>query len=246
MQEITTADSMDMNTDSIHTSLRMQASQQIPYGTKIHFEEPVALGTVHIHSSVHIGCYSVFHSGDIIAAERIGRFCTFGQNVVIGHDSCTTDWLSTHAFQRTSSHFRHWPEYRAFDDVVPVSHPDMLLAPPRIGNDIWVGANSVIMRGVTIGDGAVIAPGSVVTQDVAPYEVVEGNPAHHKHYRFRKNIIQRLRALAWWNYDMDSLSSLPFTDVETALTLLEQRHKQRLLTLRQPNVMCYFNGEVFH
>ncbi len=53
-----------------------------------------------------------------------------------------------------------------------------------LGNDVWIGANSVIFTGVTIGDGAVIGAGAVVTKDVEPYEIVVGVPARHLRYRF--------------------------------------------------------------
>lgn len=55
-----------------------------------------------------------------------------------------------------------------------------------IGNDVWIGSRSLIMKGVTIGDGAIIAAGSVVTKDVPPYEIWGGNPAHFLKSRLKE------------------------------------------------------------
>lgn len=69
-----------------------------------------------------------------------------------------------------------------------------------IGSDVLIGQRSLIMNGVKIGHGAVIAPGSVVDRDVAPYEVVAGNPVQHVEFRFAPEIIERLLNLKWWEW----------------------------------------------
>jgi len=70
-----------------------------------------------------------------------------------------------------------------------------------IGSDAWVGERAVIMSGVTIGDGAVIANNSHVVKDVAPYSVVGGNPAKHIKYRFSNSVISKLLEISWWDWD---------------------------------------------
>ena len=67
-----------------------------------------------------------------------------------------------------------------------------------IGNDVWIGYDVLIMPGVTIGDGAILAARSVVTADVPPYTVVGGNPAQIVRRRFDADIVRRLQAVAWW------------------------------------------------
>lgn len=74
-------------------------------------------------------------------------------------------------------------------------------APINIGNDVWIGHNASILKGVNIGHGAVIGAGSVVTHDVEPYSVVGGVPARHIRYRFGRGMIQELLALCWWDWD---------------------------------------------
>lgn len=75
-----------------------------------------------------------------------------------------------------------------------------------IGNDVWLGRDTTIMPGVTIGDGAVVAAHSVVTKDVAPYAIVAGNPARHIRTRFHETVIAHLLATRWWNWPAELIS----------------------------------------
>ncbi|ELB2930005.1 CatB-related O-acetyltransferase, partial [Vibrio alginolyticus] len=68
----------------------------------------------------------------------------------------------------------------------------------EIGNDVWIGANSTILSGIKIGNGAVVAAGSVVTKNVPPYAVVGGNPAEVIKYRLNETQISQLNDLKWW------------------------------------------------
>lgn len=71
--------------------------------------------------------------------------------------------------------------------------------PIKIGNDVWIGCNSLILPGVSvIGDGAVVGAGSIVTHDIPPYAIVAGNPARIIRYRFQKEVIKELLASKWW------------------------------------------------
>ncbi len=72
-----------------------------------------------------------------------------------------------------------------------------------IGNDVWIGLNSVILYGVTIGDGATIAAGSVVTRDVPPYCVVAGVPAKEINRKCSEEEATAMSRIAWWNWDDD-------------------------------------------
>ena len=75
-----------------------------------------------------------------------------------------------------------------------------------IGNDVWIGYNATIMAGVHIGDGAIIAANSTVIKDVEPYSIVGGNPANEIKKRFSEEIITKLLALKWWNWDIEKIT----------------------------------------
>ena len=80
-----------------------------------------------------------------------------------------------------------------------------------IGNDVWIGYQAMIMPGVTVGDGVIIASRSVVTSDVAPYTIVGGNPARTIKQRFDEVTIERLLALKWWDWDIETITrNLPY------------------------------------
>jgi serine acetyltransferase len=70
-----------------------------------------------------------------------------------------------------------------------------------IENDVWIGAKATVMSGIKIGNGAVVAAGSVVTKDVPPYAIVAGNPAKIVKYRFDESQIEKLLQISWWNWD---------------------------------------------
>lgn len=76
-----------------------------------------------------------------------------------------------------------------------------------IGNDVWIGYKAVIMPGVKIGDGAIIASKSVVTKDVAPYAIVGGNPAREIKKRFDDAKIEKLLSIQWWNWPPEKIGT---------------------------------------
>lgn len=135
---------------------------------------------------------------------KIGRYCSIGQKVQIVFGSHPTrKFVSTHpSFYsvNTATGFSYankdiYDEYRYTDDNKKYF--------VEIGNDVWIGYNAVIMEGVHIGDGAVIAAGAVVTKDVAPYSIVGGVPARIIKYRFDEKDIEFLCKLKWWNKDVE-------------------------------------------
>lgn len=80
-----------------------------------------------------------------------------------------------------------------------------------IGNDVWIGYEAVIMAGVHIGDGAVIAARAVVTKDVPPYTIVGGTPARKIRMRFEEETIAKLQQTQWWNWPVEKIrQSLPY------------------------------------
>ena len=148
-----------------------------------------------VSQSVILGDYSYISGpGSYIEAAVIGKFCSIARNVTIGVSAHNFNWLTTHPIIVSS-------DYGFIDSNVKEPQKSI----PIIGNDVWIGMNSIIMRGVTIGDGAVIAAHSVVTKDIEPYSIVGGNPAKHIKYRFSKDIIEKLLQIQWWNWTDDEI-----------------------------------------
>jgi acetyltransferase-like isoleucine patch superfamily enzyme len=91
-----------------------------------------------------------------------------------------------------------------------------------IGNDVWIGYEALILSGVKIGDGAVIAARSVVSRDVEPYSIVGGTPAKHLRYRFSPEMIEELLKIAWWNWS--------FEEIRTAWHLIQSPQVEEFVT----------------
>lgn len=119
------------------------------------------------------------------AIVKTGAFCSLGTNIKFVIDgNHKTDSFSTYPFRQV---FPAFPQL-SYGKETPV-----------IGNDVWIGSDSVIYSGVSICDGAVIAGQSVVTKSVPPYAIVGGNPARVLKYRFDEDSIRELLRLKWWD-----------------------------------------------
>ena len=122
---------------------------------------------------------------------KIGDFCSIGSSVEIVTWGHNTDWVTTYPFSVLGD---FWNAVKK--DIK--GHP-VYYGLTEIENDVWLGSQSLILGGVKIGNGAIIAAGSVVTKDVAPYTIVAGNPARTIRRRFSEEDIKFLLDLQWWN-----------------------------------------------
>lgn len=168
---------------------------------------------------VVFGKYSGMNENCFVARATVGAYCAFGARTAINPFNHPTDWLSINEFQYHPNSFDWVPEYREFDRLERT--PDMF-EHVTIGNDVWTGHNVNILPGISVGDGAVIGAGSVVTKDVPPYAIVAGVPAQIRRMRFAERTIERLLRLKWWNLELSELSGLPFRDVERCLDRIEE------------------------
>jgi chloramphenicol O-acetyltransferase type B len=97
-------------------------------------------------------------------------------------------------------------------------------APTVIGNDVWLGYRSIVLGGVSIGDGAVVGAGALVTHNVDPYTIVAGNPARPVGRRFGEEIVERLLALRWWDWSEQRIRAFEpyfYADIDTFLAEAE-------------------------
>lgn len=126
---------------------------------------------------------------------KIGRFCSIacGAKFLFTSGNHSLQSLATYSFP---VFFDEWDLDPKQITVAWDNKGDI-----TIGNDVWIGYEAVIMSGVTIGDGAIIATRAVVTKDVPPYTIVGGVPAKPIRKRYCQDIIDRLQQLQWWNWD---------------------------------------------
>jgi acetyltransferase-like isoleucine patch superfamily enzyme len=131
------------------------------------------------------------------AKLSIGRFCSIadGVEILLGGNH-RTDWVSTYPFPEFA---RQWPS------AVGQSGHHQSRGDVRIGHDVWLGSQSMVLSGVTIGNGAVVAARSVVTRDVPSYAIVAGNPARTIRLRFDPRSVERLLAAEWWNWPKERI-----------------------------------------
>lgn len=135
----------------------------------------------------------------------IGKFCAIasGATFIMGSANHRLSSISTYPFHVFGG---AWAE-----NTPPHLSQLPFKGDTVIGNDVWIGRESVIMPGVHIGDGAVIAAYAVVTKDVEPYTMVGGNPAKPIKKRFSEELIELLLALRWWDFEPEKLVQfLPF------------------------------------
>lgn len=160
------------------------------------FSEKSILFDKIVISNSRIGSYTYFAGKGRINNAIIGSYCSIADGVKIGLGLHPLDWISTHPAtysKNTIFPYRHFSRNDNFTEFKPVN----------IGNDVWLGANVIIMDGVTIGDGAVIAAGSIVTKDVTSYAIAVGVPAKTIKYRVEPKSIESKK---WWELDSIALT----------------------------------------
>lgn len=143
--------------------------------------------------NVSLGDYSYVGGDCRLMNVTIGKFVSIGPSVWIGGlPSHPLHLKSTFPgfYQKDSSFYGIEPEY---------DYPESEFKHVTIGNDVWIGARAMILDGVSIGDGAVIAAGAVVTKDVPPYAIIGGVPARVIKYRFSEQKIYEMLQSQWWN-----------------------------------------------
>lgn len=165
------------------------------------------------HPNIEIGVFSYYsgyhHQHDFVECARylhdkrndvdkliIGSYCSIGSGAVFmmaGNQGHNTQWLSTYPFFFQANIFKDAKNgFEKAGNTV-------------IENDVWIGSEAMIMPGVKIGNGAIIAARAVVVKDVAPYTVVGGNPATLIKSRFEKEEIEQLLRMKWWNWSEDKI-----------------------------------------
>ena len=162
----------------------------------------ISVGRFSYYSGYHHG-HSFEHCVRYLDKKRkdvdkliIGKYCSIGSGAVFmmaGNQGHRSDWVSTFPFYYQANIFKDSknPYIKSGDTIV--------------GNDVWIGSEAMIMAGITIGSGAIIAARAVVTKDVEPYAVVGGNPSSFIKYRFADEKIMKLLHLKWWDWSEEKV-----------------------------------------
>lgn len=152
----------------------------------------------------------------------IGKFCSIasGTTFIMGSANHRMSSVTTYPFNVFGGRWReHTPEHLSQlpckGDIV-------------IGNDVWIGRESVIMPGVKIGDGSIIGAYSIVTKDVPPYTMVGGNPAKFIKKRFHDELIELLMKLKWWDFEAEKLVEFLPLLCDADLTKVQQQLKHEV------------------
>ena len=174
-------------------------------GTRCHYKsycskDSILCEHVEVLGNAQVYCTTVGRFTKIVQARLsstdIGAFCSIADGCKIGGGGLhPLDQVSTHkAFYCSNENFKglgRFTDHNLFDDAV---------RRVNIGNDVWIGQNCQILQGLTIGTGAIVAAGAVVTKDVEPYAIVGGVPARLLRYRHGEELRAALLKSEWWNW----------------------------------------------
>ncbi len=141
----------------------------------------------------------------------IGKFCAIARatKFIMNGANHKLSGISTYPFQIFGN---------GWEKVMPELADLPYKGDTVVGNDVWIGYDALIMPGVRIGNGAIVAARSVVVSDVAAYSIVGGNPAKPVRQRFEADVVARLEAIAWWDWPIEkiteNLSLIVSADIE--------------------------------
>lgn len=139
----------------------------------------------------------------------IGKYCQLGVDVAL------------HATNHPISYMTTYINKNLFEGELKSLKQENVIA---IGHDVWIGHGVIIVGNVTVGNGAIIAAGSVVTKDIPPYTIVAGVPAKEVRKRFSDPIIQEIEALQWWDKseaELEQIKPLFFKDFTNRPSIYE-------------------------
>ena len=149
--------------------------------------------TAYIDDNAVVGNFNYFGSRTMVLYADIGNYCSIAPNVIIAPANHAINYITT---SNMVVNKQNNYEFNLFQER------------SKIGNDVWIGANTVIKQGVKIGDGSVIGANSFVNTDVPPFSVAVGSPAKIIRKRLDDEMINRIVDSRWWEEELDYASRI--------------------------------------
>lgn len=141
--------------------------------------------------NIQIGYATTLGFNNLISGNiSFGKYCQIGADVGIHSTNHPVSFLSTYINKNLFN-----GELKKLKEIKKIT----------IGNDVWIGHNAIIVGEVNVGNGAIIAAGSVVTKDIPPFSIVAGVPAKVIKKRFSNDIINEIEFLKWWDFSKEEL-----------------------------------------
>ncbi len=145
-------------------------------------------------SNSKFGKYSGLNYGCEVSDTIFGNYTIVAENVKIGPRSHIFTNFSNHDYIYQNQEFVFSDDNKVFGAFMN-----------KIGNDVWIGCNAIVLPGIEIGNGAIVAAGSIVTKSVPPYAIVGGNPARFISWRFEKSEIKKLEETQWYTWPIEKV-----------------------------------------
>ena len=194
----------------IHNQIRFKGAK-IDAGCCINANSEIAPKTHLLQNCIinnsQIASYSYIGKNCIVQNTTMGNYCSIADDVLIG--------LGKHPTYLISSSPLFFRKKNTLGMQLVDKDVDFKeYANITIGHDVWIGARAIILDGINVGHGAIIAANAVVTKDVSPYAIVAGVPAKMIKYRFTEDKIEQLLKSAWWNWSYEEIK-LRIKDLNT-------------------------------
>lgn len=207
-------------------NIRFQKKVFISEDSKFEGQNFICYGT-NFYGDIGYGSYISYNS-EISAI--VGRFTSIGPNCIVfgGRHAYTYPFVSTCPmfFSLRKQNGETFTKEQRFKELNYIDEYRKICV--KIGNDCWIGQDVKIVSGVTIGDGAIVLAGAVVTKDIPPYSIVGGVPARILKYRYSDKDIQILLTIKWWNWDINLIKEKSdlFCNIENFKKYIEQLNNE--------------------
>lgn len=156
---------------------------------------------IHNYSTIRnsvIGKYTYVSTNTHINNCNIENFCSIGPN-------CNINSLARHPTHSLSTHPMFYSNGNECGVTINKQANYNHFLTSKIGNDVWIGANTIVLNGSQIENGAIIGAGSIVTKNIPPYAIAVGSPAKIVKYRFPQDIVEEIQNSKWWELDAEDL-----------------------------------------